>query len=90
VLAVAAVDPVPGLEEDSAETRGLLFGATALLGLVDAGRRDHGRHDRLAGILRAEDRAPKIAGQRRPEDGAGIVARQAGKTIGGLAVGGGV
>ena len=37
-------------------------------------------------VLRIEDGAAEIAGQRRTKDGAGIVARQAGKTIGGLAI----
>jgi hypothetical protein len=78
---------LPRLEEDGAEARGFLLGAAALLGLVDARCRNDRRHDGLAGILRGQDGAAQIARQRRSKNGTCVVARQSGKTIGGLAVG---
>jgi len=76
------------LEEHGAGAGGFLLGAAALLGLVHAGRRNDRRYDGLACILCGQDRPSEIARQRRPENGAGIVARQASETVGGLPVGG--
>ena len=69
------------MEEDGAEPGGFFLGAAALFGLVDAGCRHDGRHDRLAGVLRAQDGAAEIAGQSRAEDRAGVIAWQAGQAV---------
>jgi len=72
---------LPGLEKHRADARGFFFGKTAFLGRIASGRRHWGRRDGLATVLRVEDRAAEIAGQGRPQDGSGIVARQAGQTV---------
>src|SRR3546814_2864113 len=69
------------LEKDAADARGFFFGKTALLIGIDGWRGHDRRRDGLAPVLRIKDRAAEIAGQGRPQDGSGIVARQAGQTV---------
>ena len=82
-----------GGREQPGGPRGLGFLKSALFLLADAGighghrRRGHG----LAGVLRAEDRAAEIAGERRAElRHAGIVLRQIGEAVRRRAVVGGI
>src|SRR5690606_10593939 len=73
--------PRARLEEHAAQTSGFFLGETTLLIWINGGRRDGRWRDRLPPILRLKYRATEIARQRRSQDRAGIVARQAGKPI---------
>jgi hypothetical protein len=83
---VADVGAGPSLEEHAAGAGGFFLGEAALLLGITAPASDGRAARRAAPVLRADDRAAEIAGQRRAEDRAGIVARQAGETIGVAAV----
>src|SRR5690606_23982638 len=78
--------PWARLEEDRTQSRGLFLGAAALFVGID-GRHRHGRGcNGLTSVLGIEDGAAEITGKRRSEHRAGVVARQAGQSVGGGAV----